>query len=36
MTYGREAYLVKRISFLVSRASRFTYDEQRTLSRSGC
>ena len=36
MTSCREALLVKRISFLISRASRFTKDEQRVLSRIGC
>ncbi len=36
MTYRREAYLVKCILFLISRASHFTYDERLTLSQSGC
>jgi hypothetical protein len=36
MTYCREAYLVKRISFQVFSASHFTYDERFILSWSGC
>lgn len=36
MTYRCEAYLVKRLSFPIPHALRFTYDEQRSLSRSGC
>lgn len=36
MTYPRETSFVKRVSFQISSASHFTYDERLTLSRSGC
>jgi hypothetical protein len=34
--YYREAYLVKRISFRKSNASRFTLHERRDRSQAGC
>jgi len=36
MTYCREAYFVKRISFRILDASRFTLHEQRGHSQAGC
>jgi len=36
MTYRREAYLVKCILFLISRAAHFTYEERLILIQSGC